>query len=806
LTIVSGFQRGLVRLWRKLARAPRLFAAVVASLLIVATFPDVLIVGTSLRLSDQLWGSYENLELFRVHPLVPTSLAPLGARYGDWILSYNDIGGSLWQSEPMMEFMRYSLWTLDSPYWNPYSSAGALGPETLVDLKFSAFTLAYAAFGGGAVVYNALLLAAYWLATYFVVRVAREKLKLSALACTAAGVFYLLNGYSTANVGSNVSLSYLVIPSGLYAALAFAEARTRGRFAVLGLALTPLLSFTFLPTTIMAVVAILACTLGYVLALHWRKPGIGRAAILTVVGTGLAIAAALGVLAVIYLPFAESLELSGLAETYAQRVFYPAFWTGALSLFTPFHFFRSAWGNMDADAARLAGNTIYCFGVLGLLLGGSAWRGLSDRWGPLVWSCVVVVAVTLARIFGAPVISDVIGLVPVVRNLGSQYLWVTAAVPMTLLVGLGTDALRNGTAAWRPMALVVTAGVAAGVTLAVNYGLREPDVDGKLFALTSALVLATTGLSAGWMGPRVKIHRRPWIAGIIVFLLFAELAAAAGWLRYQGNDRFAEPTSEVPFLQSRIGNYRTMTLGAYATTLERGAAYQLQEITSLNMGTLPSYQDYFKKMTRGLPQQYRMGDFVSLAYPQDAPDLNYYDWSLINLLGVKYVIVPKTSVQYLQAFTAAGFRRVHDSLFTVVFENPDVLPRAFTVDVVRDGDQATLPTDLVGQITPATIATYRNTYVEITGVADRPSLVVLTDNWHSNWSALRDGVPAAIVRVNETFRGVWVPAGEFKIEMSYQPRTLPVALVLSLVSLLALSALSLSSRFRSSSKPAGFTT
>jgi hypothetical protein len=785
---------------RSLARSPGLFAAVIAALLIAATFPDVLLAGTSLRLSDQLWGSYENLDLYRVHPLIPTSVAALGATYGDWILSYNDIGGSLWQSEPMMEFMRHSLWTLDSPYWNPYSSAGALGPETLVDLKFSVFTLAYSVLGGGAAVYNALLLGFYWLATYFVVRVTREKLKLSIFGSAAAGVFYLLNGYSAANVGSNVSLSYLFIPIGLYAALAFADSPTRGRFGALGLALTPLLSFTFLPTTIMSVLSVLACTLGYVLALHWRGPGIGRAVAVALGGAALAIVAAIGVLAVIYLPFAESLELSGLAQTYAQRVFYPAFWTGALSLFTPFHFFRSAWGNMDADAGRLAGNTIYCFGVLGLVLVACAWRGLSDRWGPLVASCVVVVAIALGRIFGTPVISDAIGLIPVIRSFGSQYLWVAAAVPMTLLVGMGADALRHGTAPWRPTALVVAAGVTAGVVLAVTYGLREP-ISGKMFALASALVLAVIGLSSVWIGPRLDAPRRPWIAGFIVVLLFADLAAAAGWLRYQGNDRFVEPTSEVPFIQSQIGNYRTMTLGAYATTLDRGGAYQLQEVTSLNMGTLPSYQDYFKKMTRGLPQQYRQGEFVSLAYPQDAPDLSFYDWSLVNLLGVRYIIVPKTSAQYLQAFARDGFRPVHDSRFTVVFENPDALPRAFSVDIARDGDQATLPSALAGRITPSTITTYRNTRVAITGVASGPSLIVLTDNWHENWSAVLNGAPTSIVRVNETFRGVWVPAGEFTIEMSYQPRTLPFAVVISILSVLILVATGVSPRrFVSSAK------
>jgi hypothetical protein len=300
------------------------------------------------------------------------------------------------------------------------------------------------------------------------------------------------------------------------------------------------------------------------------------------------------------------------------------------------------------------------------------------------------------------------------------------------------------------------------------------------------------------MTPRLNARRRLWIAGVVVLLLFAELAAAAAWLRYQGNDRFVEPTSEVPFLKSQIGNYRTMTLGAYATTMDRGSAYQLQEITSLNVGTLPSYRDYFNKMTRGLPQQYRMGDSVSLAYPQDAPNLNYYDWSLVDLLGVRYIVIPKTSVQYLQVFERDGFTRVHDSKFTVVFENPSVLPRAFAVDLPHDSDQPTLPADFRVHITPASITTYRNTHVEIAGVVERPSLLVLTDNWHANWSVLLNGAPSSIVPVNATFRGVWVPAGQFKLEMSYQPRTLPVALVVSVVSLSILLAMSVTSRRRAS--------
>jgi len=776
----------VARLFRRLARTPRLFAAALTSLLIVATFPDVLFAGTSLRLSDQLWGSYQNLELFRVHPLISTSVASLGAAYGDWIVPYNDIGGATWQSEPMMEFMRNSLWTLDSPYWNPYSSAGALGPETLVDLKFSAFTIAYAVLGGGTPVYNAVLLAFFWLGTYFVVRIAREKLQVSAFGCAAAGVFYLLNGYSAGNVGSNVALSYTLIPVCLYASWSFLDRYTLRGFACLSLALAALMTFTFLPTTIAAVIAIMGCAVGYGLAQGRRLDVTRRTVVSMLLLHALAGAAAFALLAVIYLPFLESLSITGILDHYASRIFYPASLVSALSLFTPSHFFRSSWLHMEPEAARLAGNTIYHLGVLGLVVSACSFRTRISRFHPLAWTCLVLIAATSGRIFGVPGVSDVIGLVPVIRSFGAQYLWVGVVIPMTLLVAIGADNLRQGVSVRVPTLAIVGAGVASAVLLALTYGLKEPEVRGKVIALGTALALGVVGTAAVWIAPRASVAQRRFIAGVVVVLLFVELALDARWLRYEANDVFSNPTSEVPFLQSHVGDYRTMTLGAYATTLDRGGAYRLQEVTSLNVGTLPGYRDYFNDMTRALPQVYRMGDFVSLGYPQDAQDLSFYDWRLVDLLGVKYIIVPRTSVEYLGAFERNQFHRVHDSPFTVVFENPGVLPRAFAVDVVRNGEEPILPSALKDNVTPAKITRYRNSQVVIAGTSDRPSLVVLTDNWHPNWRALLNGAPVPIERVNGTFRGVWVPGGEFRIEMSYQPRTLSIAIVSSGLTLLML--------------------
>lgn len=799
-SVGPALHRAVAALSRYLQRSHRLSSAMLAGGLVFVTFPDVFVKGTSLRMTDQLWGSYKALPIHHAYPFNPLawSSRPPASAMSDWIMSYNDIGGAIWQSEPMMEFMRRSLAALDSPYWNPYSSAGSLGPETLVDLKFSVFTLAYSVLGGGTFVYNAVLLGCFWLGTYFVVRLVRDKLELSVAASLAAGIFYLLNGYAAANIASNVALSYLFVPGCLYAAFSFAQDQTRPRFAALSFAFAVLLSFTFLPTTLASIAAIVTCAVGYALSRPEAERRF-RAFARTMTGVVLAITAGFAVCALIYLPFAESLSVTGLLQQYSQRVFYPAHWTAALSMFTPTHFFESSWAYLDPQAAKLSGNVIYGFSALGLILAASALRLRASRWGPLVWSCAAIVGVTLARIYGAPGTGELVAFVPVLRNIGEQYLWVAIVIPMTVLVALGTDNLWRAAPARIPPTVVLLAGFGAGLTLAANYGFHAA----KVTNLASVAALGLVGVAAVWIAPRANtvmvrtVSGSAVLAATLVVLLFLELGGEARWLRFDANDSFASPTSEVTYLQAHVGEYRTMTLGAYATTMDRGGAYGIEEITSLNESTLPEYQVYFAKMTRTLPQKYRIGNFVSLAYPQDAPNLDYYDWGLVDLLGVRYVIVPKTSVQYLAAFEANGFVRVHDSQFTIVFENPNVLPRAFAVQVDSQGDEVTLPADVRQRLVPVTIANYRNTYVKLIGTADRPKLVVLTDNWHKNWRASVNGTPAQILRVDGTFRGVWVPDGPFTIEMSYAPKTLIPAIAISLATTSLVIVLAITGRRRS---------
>lgn len=61
-------------------------------------------------------------------------------------------------------------------------------------------------------------------------------------------------------------------------------------------------------------------------------------------------------------------------------------------------------------------------------------------------------------------------------------------------------------------------------------------------------------------------------------------------------------------------------------------------------------------------------------------------------------------------------------------------------------------------------------------VVVQPAMLVMTDVWHPDWKVTLEGTPAELFRVNYLQRGVWCPAGEYRLVMSFRPSTLPPGL------------------------------
>jgi hypothetical protein len=169
-----------------------------------------------------------------------------------------------------------------------------------------------------------------------------------------------------------------------------------------------------------------------------------------------------------------------------------------------------------------------------------------------------------------------------------------------------------------------------------------------------------------------------------------------------------------------------------------------------------------------------------------------------------------------------------------VYDNPHALPRAFVVYRTIPAPEAATLLGLISEPTfdplvasyveggptfaagaadaprgvPAAITVDEDEAVEVEATLERPGLVVLADAYFPGWRATVDGASAPVLPTNHLFRGVAAPAGSHRIRFTYEPLSVYVGAVASVVGWLAIAALYLldargrKTRARTRSSPA----
>ncbi|VTS00452.1 YfhO family protein [Tuwongella immobilis] len=197
-------------------------------------------------------------------------------------------------------------------------------------------------------------------------------------------------------------------------------------------------------------------------------------------------------------------------------------------------------------------------------------------------------------------------------------------------------------------------------------------------------------------------------------------------------------------------------------------------------------------------------DFLQSPFLGDVPIRNP---KLIDLLGVRYCLSPLDRPPpadwklVAQQGPAMAYHLEHPRSYDIpaygLFENPNVMPRAFVVEkllpmpedaesarnAMRDNDFRT--TALVSNLPSAmpqpqpgaskrtaTITEYQPNRVVVEVEAGRVGMLVLTDVWFSEWTARIDGQLEPILRVNGCFRGVVLPSTSCKVEFRIESQSL----------------------------------
>ncbi len=134
---------------------------------------------------------------------------------------------------------------------------------------------------------------------------------------------------------------------------------------------------------------------------------------------------------------------------------------------------------------------------------------------------------------------------------------------------------------------------------------------------------------------------------------------------------------------------------------------------------------------------------------------------------------------YPRAFLVGGWERVTDFVFTSMraMQSGAVVPRSV---VYLDDELSGLPSQ-PGIAGEARIVRYEDNRLEVECRAERPGLLVLTDNHYPQWTARVDGKSEAILPAFGVFRAVPIrSAGEHRVVFEYRPWDLFLGLAVSI--------------------------
>jgi hypothetical protein len=735
-------------------------------------------------------------------------------------MGYYDAGGAGFQSEPAQFFMKHAIYDGESPYWDPYTSAGSFGPELLVDLKFSPFTILTAIGGAGSKAFHLVALLLYTFAVFFMFRLANEILKLSPAAAISGCLVYLLSGYFTANLNSNVTQVYLYLPMTLYLLLSLnrsqASKASARYLALSALAIACIFLCTFIPTTSLSLTFLFLVASAD--AIFYSRHSSERLRRIGLVGVAFAVGFLL--VAFLYLPIVEVLKFTKGLESYGARVFYPANWQSIISFFTSKHIGESY--NAGAPTfLQFQENVIFHFGMIASMIGLCAFTDRRLFKNPVFLAIAFLFLATLSRVFAVPVLSAIVEFAPFFKNVGQQYWWVVVGFSMPLIVAFGFESfLSQRPSPW--MATGIAVFIVASCAL-VYFKIGLPgEVAGyvqrgdAIGYLRIGLAILVTGVTLVWLINR-KYLARPLSDKIIVrcvvallILMFFEFTFEMNHVRFKRMDLTQAP-DYVVFLKENLAEHRIANFGFHGVPAQMGAGFQIPQLESYAMHLTPDYADLCNRAITN--EVIGTGSVAFCTTRADSKGV-HVNHAVLDMMSVKYFVVSKYMPKYVEYFDEKKLKVAFETPAVKIYENPAPLPRFFAVSSLRKDDltpevhaldahgtAVTLDEYLLDQAKTAGISTentngtmiavgkiqeYHHAHVTAEIEMSAPGVVVLMDNWHPSWNATVDGQPAYVGKINQSFRGIVVPAGKHKIEMSYRPKTLSAGLGLGAIGFLIL--------------------
>jgi hypothetical protein len=258
-------------------------------------------------------------------------------------------------------------------------------------------------------------------------------------------------------------------------------------------------------------------------------------------------------------------------------------------------------------------------------------------------------------------------------------------------------------------------------------------------------------------------------------------------------------TPAIQLLTRDRGVFRIMGLGGCCTFPDNTAmSYRLRDVRIYDAFTPRHYGELLRLAT----------DWQATA----SPITKIKNINLVRLLNVKYIVTPPARDPGIQELVSEGsLTSVYEGNDGCIFLVRGYMPAAFIVHriiIARDSSES-LEALASPSFDPATIAvinegntkdfvnlttTFPNheqvnisqyesasVLIEVAAVTD--GYVVLTDNYLPGWRAYVDETETPVLRVDHSFRAVFVHPGRHVIRFSYAPESFTIGLCMTIVAI-----------------------
>lgn len=727
-----------------------------------------------------------------------------GTVRGPAFLNWHDQGGVWWQWEPAAQFFGAAFRRGDVPLWDPLVAGGVDTHVNVTQAQYFPPHVLLLLAGNSPLardIYYLLLLLTSGSACFVLLR--RNGFHRASAAFMGAA--WILGGTMTQNVNALLGQTFATLPWMVLSVDWLLDRMTWRAAAVAAMVVGLSTYSSFLPIVISGYVLIGIQVVVYTLSGSPADGGGWRPAAARLGAFAGVVLWALGIAAFLLVPLAVARQGNEFFESWYAgigRIHYGL--TQYPTLLSP-RLFHDVNQTHPPQLALLPKRSVFeshffHVGFVVTLLACLARRDDRPRVRRLTLFFAVSAAFLLAKLVGLPPVQWIAEL-PVFRLLHFvPYFSGAMALALTGLAACGLEALVRDRISGRRTAIVIGASVAllaAIPAFALLEGVNAHAARAAVtrYALEAARITVVVVL-LGWVVVRRWRGRGTGTqaAAAAVALLLVELVPLAFHRRYRRADVWRHPPPYVRIVQSDPGLFRIHSVHDPALPPNTFQGVGLAGIGSLGVFNQPRYG----RLIEAYFETERNSSFI---LPRTlVPEKPV----LLDMLNVKYVLTYRPNEQAQARLAAAGFTAAAVDGNFAVYRNPRVWPRAFVAHDYRvvgaEGDAIAAVGDLdspnvvVVERAPGfarvpraasdcTIELYAPNHVAVTGETQLPGMLVLLDAFGPGWSASVNGGPTAIVPVNGAFRGLPVPAGRWRVAMTYRPPFLRAGLIASFAAL-----------------------